>query len=99
MAAVSVVLPWSTCPMVPTFTCVFMLPCLGLPALSSPPVAPRRTSSGSRGVINASKATERVLGGLLGLHGDDAFPRDRLLVGRDAVLASEGQDTRLLASS
>ena len=36
MAAVSVVLPWSTCPMVPTFTCVFMLPYLGLPALLSP---------------------------------------------------------------
>src|SRR5580704_9268242 len=43
MDAVSVVLPWSTCPMVPTFTCVFMTDS-GLPALF--PVSRCRTPPG-----------------------------------------------------
>src|SRR4051812_7892437 len=38
MAAVSVVLPWSTCPIVPTFTCGFVRSKTFLPITSSVPV-------------------------------------------------------------
>src|SRR5208283_182757 len=39
MAAVSVVFPWSTCPMVPTFTCGFVLSNFSLLMWLSPPVS------------------------------------------------------------